>query len=53
MQALLEIEKALTRKERAVGLIIGGIGTVTLIASAVVSTVALTQGIQKAHVLTT
>jgi hypothetical protein len=43
VQALLEIKKALTRCRRVVGLIAGVLALVSLIASAVPSTVALSQ----------
>jgi hypothetical protein len=50
VQALLEVEKALTRHKRVIGLIIAGVlALVSLIASAVASTVALSQSIQTAH----
>jgi hypothetical protein len=50
VQALLEIEKALTRHKRVVGLIIAGVfALMSLIASAVACTVALSQSIQTAH----
>jgi hypothetical protein len=52
VQALLEVEKALTRHKRVIGLIIAGVlALVSLIASAVASTVALSQSIQTAHML--
>jgi hypothetical protein len=50
VQDLLKIEKALTRHKRVVGFIIAGVlALVSLTASAVASTVALSQSIQTAH----
>jgi hypothetical protein len=52
VQALLEIKKALTRHKRVVDLIIAGVlALMSLIASAVTSTVALSQSIQTVHYL--
>jgi hypothetical protein len=50
VQALLEIQKDLTRHKRVIGLIIAGVlALVSLIASVVASTVTLSQSIQTAH----
>jgi hypothetical protein len=50
VQALLEIEKVLTRHKRVIGFIIAGVlALMSLIASAVASTVGLSQSIQTAH----
>jgi hypothetical protein len=50
VQALLEIEKALTRQKRVIGLNIAEtLALMSLISSSVASTVALSQSIQAAH----